>query len=367
MPHRILYLVSSLTRYGSAHEMAAVACQLPRREFEVEVCALGKVGPVAQQLSDAGITCRTLGRRWMVDPIAQLRLLRYLRQSGPQVVHAWDCTAGFYSATAARWANKPRLIVEQQFASPMQSIWQSMALRWVARSADRLVAFSDMIRDEVQFRDVQWEIIPPGAIEPPSTEMSRDELLSELKLPPDSKLIGVAGPLLPRYGVKELIWAADMVRVLHPTMRMLIIGDGPERPHLERFARTAAEPENICFLGDRNDLPLILPHLDVYWQGSESRVASFALLDAMAAGVPVVASDTPTHREWIVEEESGYLVGKMAGTADRALRTRVTDQLFSEPDLAKQIGEAGQARVRSEFSLDRRVERLAGTYRELLN
>ncbi len=206
-------------------------------------------------------------------------------------------------------------------------------------------------------------VVPLGVAPPSDSTPARDELLAELHLPPGSRLIGVAGPLLPRYGVKELIWAADMVRVLHPSMRFLIVGDGPQRGHLERFAHTAAEPENICFLGDSDRWPAIIPHLDVYWQGTEAYATSpTTLLEAMAAGVPVVASATPQHREIITDGQTGYLVGIDA----RAARTRATDELFNNADTARTIGEAGREHVAKHYSLAARGKNMAALYAELL-
>lgn len=365
MSHRILYLASTFDRYTAASEMAAVACQLPKGELEVEVCALGLHGPVADDLCTAGIACHSFGRRWSADPIAQLQLVRHLRKTKPQLVHAWDSGAACYAANALRWARRPRLVVQKQLADVALFDWRSMVERRWMRSADMLLASSESIQKEAiaqGWPNAPWEIIPSGVSEPPSASTSRGDWLDEFSLPADAKLIGVAGPLLPRHGVKELIWAADMVRVLHPTVRLLIVGEGPERPHLERFACTAAEPENICFLGDRGDFAKILPHLDVYWQGNDPSARSTALLQAMAAGVPVVASDTPLHAEQIVDGESGYLVGAEA----RALRTRVTDRLFNDQDLAKAIGAAGKERVQSQFSLTQQVEQLAKAYRRML-
>ena len=96
---------------------------------------------------------------------------------------------------------------------------------------------------------------------------------------------------------------------------MLVIGDGPERRQLERYARLASDLDHIRFLGERGDVWRIMPHLDVLWNGSENRGLSIAILEAMAAGVPVVASDTPCNRELVVEGETGFLIplGSRAG------------------------------------------------------
>ena len=180
-------------------------------------------------------------------------------------------------------------------------------------------------------------VIPPGVPPAPASDVSRDELLRELQLPPNARLIGVIGRLVPEKRVQDLIWAADLLRVLHDNLRLLIIGDGPLRPQLEQYARLASDLDHIRFLGERDDVWRIMPHLDVLWNGSENRGMSIAILEAMAAGVPVIASDTPMNREFVVEGETGYLIplGQRSGRADRA---RHTDRIFTDATNCRKAG-----------------------------
>ena len=180
--------------------------------------------------------------------------------------------------------------------------------------------------------------------------------------PPDARLIGVVGRLWPQKRVKDLIWAADLLRVLHDNLRLLVIGDGPERATLERFARLASDLDHIRFLGHRDDAWRIMPHLDVFWNGSGYEGQPNAVMEAMAAGVPVVASDIPGNRELVVPGETGYLVP----IAGRAARARATDQIFNDPALAARLGAAARERMLEHFSIDENVRRHAELYRELL-
>ena len=159
------------------------------------------------------------------------------------------------------------------------------------RSADRAARPAGQPVQRLHWSD-KVVVVRPGC-EPPTASDTRRSVPRPWRAC-GFELIGVFGPLEPRYGVKELIWIADMVRELHPTLRLLIVGDGPERPHLEKFARTAAVPENICFLGDRTDWRTLLPHLHVFWQGSNAEMDPPALVDAMAAGISPFWR--PTHK-----------------------------------------------------------------------
>jgi glycosyltransferase involved in cell wall biosynthesis len=186
-------------------------------------------------------------------------------------------------------------------------------------------------------------------------------LLRELRLPTDARLIGAVGPLVPEKRVKDLIWAADLLRVLHDNLRLLVIGDGPRRTQLTQYARLASDLEHIQFLGERADVWRIMPHLDVLWNASENRGHSFAILEAMAAGVPVIASDTPLNRELVVENETGYLV-PLNDRSGRATRARHTDRVFTDSELANRLAMAARQRALEHFNVERMLQRYVDLY-----
>jgi glycosyltransferase involved in cell wall biosynthesis len=207
-------------------------------------------------------------------------------------------------------------------------------------------------------------IIPPGVPPPRASDVSRSDLLRELNLPADARLIGVIGRLVPEKRVRDLVWAADLLRVLHDNLRMLIIGTGPLQTELEQYAGLASDLDHIRFLGERNDVWRIMPHLDVLWNGSDNRSISIAMLEAMAAGVPVIVSDVPVNRELVIDGETGYLIslGHRSGRADRA---RHTDRIFTDAAFAARLGTAALERAKSMFSLERMVQRYTHTYGDL--
>jgi len=141
-----------------------------------------------------------------------------------------------------------------------------------------------------------------------------------------------------------------------------VIGDGPHRDRLRKFREQVRIRDKVHFLGHRGDVPRFLPHLDVLWSTSGYEGQSNAVLEAMAAGVPVVATDIPGTRDLVLPESTGYLVP----VGDRAAFARWTNKLLDDAALAKRLGQAGRRRVQRDFTVEKMVRCHAELYRELL-
>jgi glycosyltransferase involved in cell wall biosynthesis len=365
---RILHIIDSLNRSGRAAQLLVLGQGLVKSGFDVHVAGLvGGRGPLAAELSAAGISTVEFNRRWPMDPVTVVRLQRLVARLRPDVVHTWDDRAAAYGRLVRRGQPVPQLLVGRYRVDPWKARWRWALERRAARQGERFAADSPAIRDWCLGHGLPLEkfgVIPPGVSTARASDVSRDELLRELRLPPEARLIGVVGRLVPEKRVKELIWAADLLRVLHDNLRMLVIGDGPLRAPLTQYARLASDLEHIRFLGERADTWRIMPHLDVLWNGSESRGHSIEILDAMAAGVPVVASDTPLNRELVVEGETGYLI-PLGNRAGRAARARHTDRLFNDCKLVEHLASASRQRIAEHLSAPKMVQRHAEAYREI--
>ena len=182
-------------------------------------------------------------------------------------------------------------------------------------------------------------------------------------LPEESRLIGLVGRLWPQKRVKDAIWAADLLKVIRDDVHLLIVGDGPQRDRLRRFRDQVCIRGKVHFLGERGDVPRLLPHFDVLWSTSAYEGQSNVILEAMASGVPVVATDIPGTRELVVAGETGYLVP----VGDRAALAKYTERLLNDAALAGRFSAAARQRVQSEFSVEKMVERHAALYRRDLS
>lgn len=382
MARRILHIIDALQLGGDAKQMLLLSQALVAEGWDVHVAALASRGGFERHFAAARIPVTTVGRRWPVDPLADLALSRHVARLRPDVVHTWDTIPGLLGPIVNRQNGRPRIIAGVYRIRRATPSWEWLVHRRFARHVDCFVSNSPTVRDWHAARGLpakKFTIIPSGLkydCPPPrsgealrplglavaregrlANNTSRNQLFHELDLPPDARLIGVVGRLTRDKRVKDLIWAADLLRVLHDNLRVLIIGDGPQREQLVRYARLASDLDHIRFLGERDDVDRILPHLDVLWNASENTGQSLAILEAMAAGVPVIASDTPTNRELILENETGFLI-PLHTRAGRAARARHTDQIFNDPSIAVRLSASSCERVRTCFFADTSIRRL---------
>ena len=365
---RILHIIDSLGHSGIANQMLLLARGLASHGHEVHVAVLNASSTIDRSTCGRDFPIINVGRRWSIDPLADLRLARHITKLQPEIVHTWNTIPGMFGPLAASFFQQIGgwgRIVSERPARPqvfagfygidlLQPAWNAWLARRFSRCAERIITNSNAVHDWCTAQNLPAEkltIIQPGVPPARVSDASRDELLKELKVPPNARLIGVIGRLVPEKRVQDLIWAADLLRVLHDNLRMLIIGDGPLRSQLEQYARMASDLDHIRFLGERDDLWRIMPHLDVLWNGSDNRSVSVAILEAMAAGVPVVASDVPVNRELVVHGGTGYLIpiGRRSGRADRA---RFTDRIFTNATLAERLRTAAIGHAKSKFSLE---------------
>jgi glycosyltransferase involved in cell wall biosynthesis len=362
---RILHILPTFDRRGAGKQSWLVARGLAREGFDVHVVGLAGEGPLLEEFRAEGVSTASVGKRLKFDPVALVRLTKHVSRLRPDLVHTWNGVAGTYGQLAARAAGVKHVVAGETSIERWKNSLAWFVDRRLATSTDRYVVNSAAVRDECVERGLPAEkfaVISNGVEPARASDVARAALLAELRCPPDARLIGVVSRLSPEKRVKDLIWAADLLRVLHDNLRLLVIGDGPERAALENFASLASDLDHVRFLGTRDDVWRIMPHLDVFWNGAAGGGQSNAVMEAMAAGVPVVASDVPANGELIVHGESGWLV-PIAGRADRA---RSTDQLFHDAALASRLGSAGRARILEHFSAEANLLRHVELYRGLL-
>ncbi|HZN36918.1 MAG TPA: glycosyltransferase [Pirellulaceae bacterium] len=362
---RLLLVIPTLVRGGAEKQLTLLAAGLPRDQFDVHVAVLTHTGPYEQTLREAGIPVTVVGKRWKVDPLCYWRLKRHIRTLKPDLVHTWLFAANAYGRHAAHAAGVKHILAGERCVDPWKSALQLAIDRALAKRTERIVTNSSGVREFYVGRGLPAEkfvVIPNGiAANGPAEPISREQLLTELKLPPNARLIGAVGRLWPQKRVKDLIWAADLLKTTRDDTHLLIIGDGPQRWRLERYREQNRMIDRAHFLGERSDVPQILPHLDALWLGSEYEGQSNAIMEAMAAGVPVIATDIPGNRDLVVPDVTGYLVP----IGERFEFARRTHWLLEDADLRKRLGEAGRERIQSEFSVAQMVDRHAQLYREL--
>lgn len=366
MTWRVLEIIPTLVRGGAEKQLTLLATGLPRHEFDVHVCALTAGGPYEEKLRGAGIPTTLMGKRWKIDPAAYWRLKRLIGQLKPDLVHTWLFAANSYGRQAAL-ATGVKCILGGERCVDCWKAWHELAIdRYLARRSTRIVTNSSGVRDFYATQGIAADkfVVIPNGIEPfvAAGRLSRARLKVELGIPEDVHLIGAVGRLWPQKRYKDLIWAAELLNAARDDMHLLIIGDGPERDMLMRYRDDVRVAHRVHFLGERNDVRDLLPLLDCFWLGSGYEGQSNALMEAMSAGIPVIATDIPGNRDLVLDEETGFLVP----VGDPAEMARKTQLIIDFPDRARGFGTAARQRMLDEFSVARMVQRHADLYRELL-
>lgn len=357
----ITFLIPTLDRSGAEKQLVLLATGLPRDRFQAEVIVLTRTGPLEDDLGRAGIPVTVLGKRSKFDPRALTTLKRRLGANPPDVLHTWLFAANAYGRLAAPRGRGCKTVVSERCVDSWKSGWQLWLDRRLIGRTDALLANSESVASFYADQGVPRSlitVIPNAVVPPPQPAISRAQLLADLQLPPETKLVGVIGRLAKQKRVDDLLWGMQVLRQADATARMLIIGDGPERAALEQHARDVEVSEFVKFLGHRDDAASLVHHLNVFWLGSSFEGMSNSLMEAMAAGTPVIASDIPPNRELITHGQHGSL----ANVGDGVAFAQYSVKLFTDSELRTRLTTEARERMATEFSVDRMIDRHIAVY-----
>jgi glycosyltransferase involved in cell wall biosynthesis len=180
-------------------------------------------------------------------------------------------------------------------------------------------------------------------------------------------IIGIVARLWAQKRVTDALWVFESMRFLDLHFHAVVIGDGPERDMLLRFRDAWGLSDCVHFLGYRNDVMRIMPSFDLLLNLSESEGQSNSILEAMAFGIPVIATDIAGNRELVVDGETGILVQDSGNDFRKRRRdfVRTILSLLEDEPRRIQMGIAAKKRATEYFSLEKMIERHVTLYRSL--
>lgn len=359
---RILQIIPTLDQSGAEKQLSLLACHLPKDRFEVAVCAITRGGYYEQVLREHGIPVHVLAKRFKWDPRALLRLYRCIADFKPDIVQTWLFAGNSYGRVAAKLAKVPHIIASERCVDSWKGSYQFAIDRRLVHWTDVVVANSQAVSDfyvrQVGLPAEKMRVIPNAAVVPQNN--GTDDTLpirEELHIGADETVIGFVGRLWPQKRVHDLIWATDVLRIAGWKIHLLVVGEGPRKPALERFARNLELQDHVHFLGHRQNVATLLRQMDVLVLPSKFEGMPNVALEAMHLGTPVVATDIPGMSELIIDGVTGLLVPPCKPFA----LAKAIDQLLRDPARRSIIAEAARDRVTQHFS----VERMVSAYQQL--
>jgi glycosyltransferase involved in cell wall biosynthesis len=294
---------------------------------------------------------------------AMFALRSVIARERPDVVHLHTSRAHVLGAMAARLTGTRVVIATRRMDDPIKMVWPNTSAYGKWTSA--IVAISSAVRDAMIRCGVdpaKIRLIPSG------TDIDRFEnaaadlgLRSRLGIDAGVPLVCVAAALAERKGIRYLIEAAALLNAKGAPVHLVIAGEGDLRDELERLARDLGV--GASFVGFYDDMPTLLASVDVFAMPSTSEGLGVAVLEAMAAARPVVASAVGGLKESVVDGVTGLLVSP----ADAHALAEGIGKLISNPSVAGRFGSAGRARVRENFSLENMARLNEALYFELVS
>jgi glycosyltransferase involved in cell wall biosynthesis len=307
---------------------------------------------------------RAPGEPWRVTTG---RLTSLLRRERPEVLHGY-----FTPFCHLAMASGAALGIRRRYRTSANMPWSArsdaagggtptaafcLKQRWLARLPRRIVALSGVMKEEFLRLGVDEErvVVIHGGVDSehftPDNLSGRRRIRAEWAVAEDARLVGFVGRLVPIKAVDLLLTAASQILHNDPRARFVIVGDGPLRGSLEEQARALGLGDRCHFAGHRTDTRDVLAALDVLALCSLSEGMSNSLLEAMATGLPVVASAIPANAEVVGDRATGLLFP----LGDTRACAHALQALLRDDHLALTMGQRGRERVERNFSLERRV------------
>ncbi len=364
-PLRVMFLVTSMPVGGAETLLVNLIRRMDRDRFVPELCCLKDSGPLGQQLAtEIPVFARMLTSKYDVSVLWRLRKL-FVERRVDAVVTVGAGDKMFWGRLAAWRAGVPVV------ASALHSTgWPD----GIGKLNRRLTPITDAfigvaaphgkhLVDVEGFPAAKVHVIPNGVdtdrfrLRPPS-----DALRTELRIAPTDRVVAIVAALRPEKNHAMLLRAISQVRQSIESVKLLVVGDGPERAGIERLATELGIADSVRMLGNRGDVHEVLALADVFALSSHMEANPVSILEALACEKPVVAPRVGSIAETVRDGETGWLVdpGDVDGMAGRIAA------MLGDEESRLRMGVAGRKLVVADWSLDRMVrgyERLiAGVY-----
>jgi glycosyltransferase involved in cell wall biosynthesis len=361
---KALLLCQNLNVGGAEELVLGASTHLPARGVETGVVAITRHGPVAQEIARAGVPVHDVaGQPGPRDPAAFGRLVRLLRREQPDVVHTYLLNANLYGRLAAMVARVPLVVVAEQNVYHRKRRRHAAMERALARGTYRVVAccraVGDFYRHQTGVPAHKMEVVYNAVrFGPRPSPADRAPALASLGLPADAYVVGTLGRLTEQKGHAVLLRAVSRLAPRAPRLAVFIAGQGPLRASLEAEAESLGVRDRVHLVGMRRDRETLYAAMDLFVLPSLWEGLSLALVEAMGAGRPIVATDVGGNPE-VLQADTGQLVRPN----DPEALARAIEQILHEGDAARRVGTAAAKLARSMFSIEQHAGEIAALYR----
>ena len=353
----ILHTITAINRGGAENHLVDLIHHQLNEGCRVSLAYLKTSGYWEQKLIAAGAQVYGLGLGVYGDPRPMLKLRRLIQEGDFDVIHAHLPPAELYTRLALllRWRNGPPLLISKHNEEPFyRGPGQKWLARWVAKRAAGVIVISDAVGrymagpkagiPEQKLARIYYGLNLADARHTRSEAVSK--IRSEWNVPENGFLIGFVGRLVPQKDIGTLLEGFARFYARHGQARLVIVGKGPLEDSMKSLSRQLGVSDAVVWAGFREDIDDVMSALDVFALTSHYEGFGLVLLEAMAAGVPVVGTRVGAIPEVVQDGETGVLIepghsGELCDAFERLL----------DPLMRQRMGEAGRERVAHRFGL----------------
>lgn len=366
---RVFNILTNFHIGGTERQVTNLALGLDLSRFDLHLACLRNSGELLDELHSLAVPRPEfrIGSLYSIRTVAQaFRLIRYLRRNRIQMLHSYGIYPNLFSLPVAKLAGVPVIVASIRDRGDILKPWQRRLQKAICRLADCVLVNASTIKDTLIEQGYQPDniVVIPNGVTPAKPVVRRigPTIREELGIAADSPIVLVFSRLNRMKGIEYFLEAVVEVSRRFPDIRFVIAGDGEHRGELEAYAAKLDVAQKVLFTGFRTDLPHLLAETDLSVLPSLSEGLSNSILEAMSAGVPVVATNVGGNPEIVEDGVTGLLVP----TRDSAALAKAMIRMFDEPGLRLAFGAAGRRRIDTVFSMERSLESVEKLYERLM-
>jgi len=377
MEHVSVVLVIDDLEYGGAQrQVVELANNIDAERFDVHVCTLSDYVPLGSQLRDSENRLHTIVKKHKMDFGVALRLAHLLRTLQADIVHSYLFSADIASRLAGRLAGTPVVIGSERNTDYVPKKRHVLAYRLTRRCVDLTIANS---RAGAQFNSRtyrqplgDYRVVYNGVDTERFRPQDKTAARAALGIAASNRVVGVFASFKPQKNHAMVLRAFARVIPSSPDVRLLLVGDrlygnmnGTADYHsrMEALIDDLGIRPNCVFLGNRNDVERVYPACDLTVLSSRYEGTPNVLLESMACGVPVVATNVSDNSYVVRESETGFVVQ----LDDLEAMAHGVSTLLQNDNLRRQMGEKARTWVTTQFSLERLARNTEAVYLEALS
>jgi len=312
---KILHIISKLPIGGVENQLLLVLKNYNKEKFQPFVCSLSDKGEIGKEIEKSGIKVFALNKlKHTFDCSIIKDICNIIKREKIQIVRTHQYHANFYGRIAAKKSKVPCIVASvHNVYTRDKKLHRRIINRFLARFTDKIIAVSEEVKKDI----LKYDKIPEDKVQVIyngidlnafNESFDKDQIKNKLGINPNVPVIGTVGRLTEQKGHIYLLQAVSKLKHKFPDIKVLIVGDGPFMDELKSYTSSSGLSNNVIFTGFRRDIPELLSIMDIFvfpslWEGLPN-----ALIEAMASGKAIIASNLPQIKEVLDSDGLGILV-----------------------------------------------------------